>query len=284
MNRKVGRSKWLVVALLVISGVVGIVLLAFSVKSREKKDKGLEKLAHKGVVAQVEYLPYQNGQVKWVAVGDPAKPKLLFIHGSPGDWAGWADFMSDTDLLGTYYMVAYDRMGYGGTTIPAEGDLAKHGALAFGLMKFISPVDRWLVVGHSYGGAVVAHLMATHPEILDKAVLIAPAVSPNLQEPKWYNKIARNGLVNKLIGKDWRASNVEMLGLSGSLRHIEPRFQYLEMKQVFIHGQRDMIVPFETVAYWQEQHMADVSYVTDKKMNHFVPWSHPWYVKDAILD
>ena len=49
-----------------------------------------------------------------VAAGDPALPPVLFIHGSPGSWEAWQDYLADPELSSRAHLLAIDRPGFGG--------------------------------------------------------------------------------------------------------------------------------------------------------------------------
>lgn len=270
-------------------GMFAIVVLAvtglfYSFQSKDdSQDKTIQEMLEQGVVPTCFLMEYGDDVVNTVYVGDPKKPKILFVHGSPGDWTAWSGLMTDSTLLENYFMISYDRSGYGSTTVDPQPDLAKHGDVAIAVMNQYGPNESFIIVGHSYGGAVVGQILVSAPEKLDKAILAAPAISPGHQEPRWYNKLARRKLINKLIGNDMRSSNVEMIGLSESLRNIEQSFPEVKVPQVFIHGEKDILVPYATVDYWKSHKMTSVDYVLRKDMNHFVPFSDPILIINAIM-
>jgi pimeloyl-ACP methyl ester carboxylesterase len=112
--------------------------------------------------------------------------------------------------------------------------------------------------------------------------LAAGAVAPDFQEPRWYNKLARIKLINKLIGKDMRSSNVEMIGLAPSLRELEDLYENNKVEQVFIQGKKDVLVSYRSTDYWKSFKMKNVTYILREDMNHFIPWSDPNLIFDAI--
>jgi len=264
--------------------LITIVGLLFSFQnSADAQEKTIKEMKELGVEASTFQVPFGDDEINTVYVGNIRNPKLLLIHGSPGDWTGWSGFMTDSILLENFFMIALDRPGFGKTTLDAQKDLAVHGEAATAVMRQFGPNEQFIVVGHSYGGAVVGQLMVSVPEMIEKAVLAAPAISPDHQEARWYNKLARYGLIKAIIGKDMRSSNVEMLGLTESLKNIEEGFDSITVPHTFIHGERDILVPYETVDYWKSHKLSSVEYVLREKMNHFVPWSDPELIKNAIL-
>ncbi len=279
-------KKWLrrilVSAILIV--VIFIALGIYAMNAMGQNDqKAFDELKNAGATPKIESVDFMGGKINTISVGDPKRQRVLFIHGSPGDWSAWKGFLQDTMLLDSFFMVAYDRCGYGKTTINAQAQLQIHGETAKAIMDQYGNDQKWMIVGHSYGGAVVAYLIANYPNKIERAVLAAGAISPEFQEPRWYNKLAQKSLVNKLIGENMRASNLEMIGLPNGLRLLEEKYQNSEVEQVFIQGKKDVLVPYESMDYWKSLDMPNVTYVFKDDMNHFIPWSNPELIIDALI-
>lgn len=262
---------------------IGILLVIYAANaSGQSQKKVIDEMREQGVEPTFFKLAYDDHEINTIYVGDTDKKRLLFIHGSPGDWTAWSGFLTDSLLLEDYLMVSYDRAGFGETTLEAKENLAEHGETAAAIMHQFGNGGKWIVVGHSYGGAVAGYLMATYPNQIEKVVFAAPAISPDHQEPRWYNKLARMKLINWIVGKDMRASNVEMIGLSESLRALEPEYTNHTVPHVFIHGNKDVLVPYQTVDYWRSLQLKGTTFVIKEDMNHFIPWSDPDLILKAI--
>lgn len=226
-----------------------------------------------------------DGELASICVGDKTKPKkILFIHGSPGDWSAWHKLIVNGRLLQEYTLYAYDRPGYGKTTVAATPDLYIQAKAAYQVMKDNSDsTTRWTVVGHSYGGAVVAKLLIDYPTKIEKAILVGPTLSPQLQRPKWYNYLVDFPLIEITMPHDILSSNTEMMGLSTSLQQNEAALASIDIPITHIHGEKDVIVPFQTVAYLKKQKTEGVKYITKKEMNHFTPWTFPYLIVDELV-
>lgn len=264
--------------------IISCAALLYSFKpSADGEVKTIKELKELGADPTCVLLPWGKEQINVVFTGNPTAQKVLLIHGSPGDWTGWSGMLGDSALRADFMMISFDRAGFGETTIGPQEDLKVHGDVAQTVMDQFGPNEKFIVVGHSYGGAVVGQLLADCPEKVERAVFAAPAISPEHQEPRWYNKVARLKIINWAIGKDMRSSNVEMIGLSESLRENEEAWREGPgVPQTFIHGKKDMLVPFQTVDYWKSFNMKEVNYVLRDKMNHFVPWSDPELIMNGI--
>jgi pimeloyl-ACP methyl ester carboxylesterase len=101
----------------------------------------------------------------------PSIPPALLLHGQPGSASDWDWVISS--LAGRVDTIPLQRPGYDGT--PAGG--IRHSAdTAIGVLD-TRGVERVVVVGHSYGGAVAAWLAAFHPERVAGVVLVSAAAN-----------------------------------------------------------------------------------------------------------
>jgi pimeloyl-ACP methyl ester carboxylesterase len=92
----------------------------------------------------------------------PAVP-VLFVHGNGANLTQWRDQLDHLRL--TRRAVAFDLRGMGQSDVPANGD--------YSVAAMVDDVEavadalhlkRFVIVGHSYGGTVVAAYAAKHPE------------------------------------------------------------------------------------------------------------------------
>lgn len=105
-----------------------------------------------------------------------AGPPILLIHGASSTLSVFEPTVAPL-LSSTYRLVAYDRPGMGlSKERPANADTLKVQAdVAAGVIQAMN-MDRPIVVGHSFGGAVALRLALDHPEAVSGLVLIgAPA-------------------------------------------------------------------------------------------------------------
>ena len=119
-----------------------------------------------------EILTLEDGRtVEWEAVGDG--PPLMWVEGGPGLWAHLA--RPDLELLSDLFRGhLVNAPGCGRTSPPADIS----GYDLPGIIAFFEEVrerlglGRVTVMGHSWGGLVVAAWAAAHPESVDRLVVI----------------------------------------------------------------------------------------------------------------
>ena len=94
--------------------------------------------------------------------GGDAVP-VLFIHGNGGNTTQWRAQLDH--LRPSRRAVAFDLRGMGQSDAAANGDYSV-AAMADDVEAVANAIGlkRFVIVGHSYGGAVVAQYVAKHPE------------------------------------------------------------------------------------------------------------------------
>jgi pimeloyl-ACP methyl ester carboxylesterase len=105
--------------------------------------------------------------------GPKAAPAVVFIHGFGGSlhsWETWAQ-----GLAATHRVIRFDLPGSGLSAPDPTGDYtdARTMKLLIALMDRLG-VARADVVGHSIGGRMAWTFAATHPERVNKLVLVSP--------------------------------------------------------------------------------------------------------------
>jgi len=263
--------------------VIGLFIMLSFMPGGERKV--IKRLNDKDIYPSSRLLNYKDNQrINVTMVGDPSKTTLVLIHGSPGDWSAWENIIANDSIRTSYYILAIDRAGYGKTTVPALARLGSQANVVWQALVQLQRTNNIVMVGHSYGGAVIEQLLLDHPEASKRAILVAPTLSPELMKPRWYNKVAKWKAVNYIISKDLKSSNIEMLGLPNSLQLNEEHLNSIHTPIIYIQGKKDILVPHETVDYFKSRKPQGVNYIVVDDMNHFTPWSHPYLITNAILE
>jgi pimeloyl-ACP methyl ester carboxylesterase len=269
---------------LFIVGALLVVLVASTSIIPDSADKVLEKLESKGIRAISLLSNYQNGtQVHILTLGNPTNPPLLLIHGSPGDWSAWDNIITHDSIVSSYYVLAVDRAGYGLTTEKPQNELIQQASVIETALVQLGIHTNITVVGHSYGAAVAQQLMLNNPQNYALGIFVAGTLSPKLMEPRWYNKLASLSIINAIMPKDLSASNYEMIGLPEALKKNEKDLNSITTPIVFIQGEDDVLVPFETADYYKKHKKEGVEYVLLEGVNHFIPWTDPNIITDILI-
>ena len=163
--RRRARRHWPIVALFVLGVLAGVALWAYS-----------PSLPAETLIAR-----YANDRSKFIDVGgvrahvreqgDPDGIPVVLIHGSMGSlhmWEGWA-----RELSGKARLISVDLPGHGLTgawprdeyTIEAYADFVE-------VLVDTLNLDRFVLAGHSMGGAVAWTFAATRPDRVSQLILV----------------------------------------------------------------------------------------------------------------
>ncbi len=252
--------------------------------SQQGEKKVLEKLEKAGVELSFRKIETESGQIRIARAGNPEGKKLVLIHGSPGDWSAWSNVFLNQEISKAFDIVAFDRPGYGETSIPAQEELSAQSNAVLEIAGHLWKKEPFVVVGHSYGGAVAEEVVLSNKAHVLGAIWVAATLSPEFQAPKWYNKLGRFKAINWLLPAGFQSSNKEMMTLAEELKKNEAQLPAISVPITLIQGKKDVLVPYKTVEYIQKQSINNVQYVINDTMNHFVPWSHPELIFNAILE
>jgi pimeloyl-ACP methyl ester carboxylesterase len=245
--------------------------------------KGIYKKFGKQPV-QVEVYELENKNVRYVHTGNDTLPLVLFIHGAPGSSEEFYDYLKNETLLKKCQMIAVDRVGYGYSDFgKAEISLEKQ---AF----FISPIlekyknEKIILVGHSYGGPVVARLAMDYPNSIKSIILAAPAIDPDNEKMFWINRPLQWGVFRWMIPRSFKVANDEKMAHSSQLKLMLPKWQEIKIPVTYIHGKSDWIVPFINNEFAKKMLInAKVEFILKEKTGHLFPFTNPEILQDAIL-
>ncbi|MBN2595402.1 alpha/beta hydrolase [Labilibaculum sp.] len=277
-----------IIKLLCISGFA--ILLLFTIgfiifqKFRHEFDNQnvMLKLHAQNIFPQSEMIPYGNYQIHSNYIGDLSKPKVLLIHGSPGYWFDFKYIFADKTLQKEYCIISYDRPGYGKTTVPAKARLRDQAKVAATVLNHYGELnEKFTIVGHSYGGAVLEQTILDFQTKISHAIYLAPCLSPKFQKAKWYNLMISGGITNKIVPFELQNSNIEMMALEEDLGTNEERLHEITIPTSYIQGKKDVLVPYQTQAYYLKFHK-NVDHILLEDLNHFIPWSNPELIVQAI--
>ena len=104
---------------------------------------------------------------------------VVFVHGNGASSAQWR--AQSEHLRATRRVVSYDLRGMGQSSVSPLGDYSL-GAMVTDLEAVTARLPRFVLVAHSYGGAVAATYAARHPERVAGLVFVDSTGSVNISE------------------------------------------------------------------------------------------------------
>lgn len=105
-------------------------------------------------------------------------PAIVMVHGLGGQTRNFSHSLLGR-LTGRYRVILLDRPGSGHSTRPAQmsAGLATQSAVVANFIRALK-LERPLLVGHSFGGAVALGVALDHPDTVGSLALIAPLTHP----------------------------------------------------------------------------------------------------------
>lgn len=276
MNKKLIISSFLLAALSVI--------MHSCLQFRMSKSEIESYFADKKQKGKLVTYPEGVRIVNYLIAGDDDKPLVIFVHGSPGSLSAFIDFLGDSSLLNIAQLITVDRPGFGHANFGnAEPSLQKQAMLIKSVIvrnKNDRPV---FLVGHSLGGPLIARVAMDYPDLVDGLIMVAPSIDPDLEPNEWFRGPLTTPFLRWVLPRSFRSSNDEIYQLKPQLENMLPLWSELTLPVIVIQGKKDTFVPYQNAFFAKEKMLnANVSLVMIDSMDHFVPWSHPELIHQAI--
>ena len=225
----------------------------------------------------------------YVHVGIGTMPLVLMVHGAPGSSDNMTDYLRDKRLTAVAQVVAVDRPGYGFSDFgKAERSVEKQAAAFMPILEKHMPPNRRkvILVGHSFGGPVIARMAMDYPQLIDGLVIVAGSVAPELEPKKWYQKPLDWICFRWMLPPAARVCNQEIIPLPEELEKMLPLWKNITCPVTLVHGTNDNLVPVDNVGFAERMltNSSQIKVDTLKDQNHFILWSHQDLIVDRIIE
>jgi pimeloyl-ACP methyl ester carboxylesterase len=231
---------------------------------------------------------YETGSrvIHYVTSGDSTKPLVLFVHGSPGSLSAFIHFLKDSTLTERAFLITTDRPGFGHSNFGwGEGSLSKQSEALKPILERYKLNRPVILIGHSLGGPLIAKMAMDYPELVDGLIIVAGSIDPELEPNEtWFRAPLATPFLSWVLPRSLRASNEEIYHLKPELQKLLPYWKDVRCPVIVIQGQKDSLVPKENADFAKKMLVnAPVEFVLVDGMDHFVPWSNPELIHDAII-
>jgi pimeloyl-ACP methyl ester carboxylesterase len=220
----------------------------------------------------------------YAETGDPARPPVAFIHGTPGSWMAFGGYLGDDNLRRTAHMIAVDRPGFGRSgykqVVPS---LREQAALLAPALREAFKGRRAILVGHSLGAPIAVRLTMDNPDLVDGLVLVSPSIDPALEKPRWYNQVANWPLISWAIPTKLALANEELMPLEGELSEMLPLWQRVQVPVIVIQGQKDRLVSSASADFAERELDRRAKIIRVPDAGHVILWQQPSIISDAVL-
>ena len=222
----------------------------------------------------------------YTQLGKAKAPKIIFVHGSPGNWGAFIEQLNRPVLPTQANIISVDRLGYGDS---ARGGVEKSLELqARAVMKVLDsddPNQPVILVGHSYGGPVVVK-MATFKDPRIKSVLVlAGAVDPSLEKTSWYQYPADWWIFRWMLPTDLITCNREIMALKPELEVMSKQWDQITARMTVVQGLKDELVDPKNADFIEEKAKALHPKIIRLELeNHFLQAYQNDLIERILLD
>ncbi len=244
------------------------------------------KLFEKEGLLPPEFKRYTTGNrsIHYLQVDRQKKRSLIMLHGSPGSSDNFLDYLMDADLRDSFNLIAIDRPGFGESGLGrGVASLQEQSQCLKPLLDTLKGQEIYLL-GHSYGGPLVACMAMDFPEFIDGIVMVAPAISPEHEPQEWYRPVIESRLAGWYFAKSVRSSNTEIKALKKYLDKLLPEWSDIKIPVAVVQGTKDKLVPKENAEFAKKMlvnsPMVDIQYLDGE--GHFILWSHRDEIKSSL--
>jgi pimeloyl-ACP methyl ester carboxylesterase len=287
MTKKIRRRiiRWLLLSPVLL--VLVFVLVNARMSFRSSDEKTMQYFRKRGIEARIGRIPFGGGEMRYVETGASADslPVVLFVHGAPGSGNNFYAYLADSLLRRRARLITIDRPGYGYSNYGQSEPSFAAQAAAVGAVLNRYPAQKAVLVGHSYGGPVIAQAALDDPAPITALLLLAPVIDPDSEPAPWYAGFSRWRATRPMLSKAWQVSGDEKFAHVEELRRLQPRWRELTVPIVHIHGASDFLAPPEENMAFSRRHIpeAQLKIVELPNTNHFIPWTDYERVREELV-
>ena len=272
--------------------ISGLLLLSWMILSqgclrfRISDGKAIENFKQRNITLQTGTLLFEGRNIHYAYTGNDSLPTLFLIHGTPGSWTAFEDYLKDTALLKVCRVVSIDRPGFGYSDFGRPMNLAEQSRYLLPLVDSLQNGQPFYLAGHSLGGPLVVKMAADRPTVFSGILLISGSIDPALEpKEKWRSFMALFPFRYLLPGA-FRPSNTELIWFKKDVVSLSADFSKVVCPVFLVHGRKDRWVPPGTVAYGIRKltGAACIESLMIDEGNHFIPWTHRPAVTKALTD
>jgi pimeloyl-ACP methyl ester carboxylesterase len=276
-------------------------------------------VAHDHPLADSVFVKVDDADLHFVIKGS-GRP-VVFIHGNPGSCQDWSRLYAP--VSSRYRMLAFDRPGHGHSQRPNHRPITVdvQAQMLHEALNKLS-VDRPLLVGHSWGAALVLAYALQFGDSISGAVLLAPAAYESDDGVSFLTKLpawpiigdAVNFIFTPLLGawvvrtdlakafapdlvpgkylrhvlSEWtRPSKVKWYSiddalLNESLPKLTPNYFEIRVPISIVTGDSDLIVPVDENAHRLYDVLPHSKLTILNQTGHQIPFTRPDAVIEAI--
>jgi pimeloyl-ACP methyl ester carboxylesterase len=172
--------------------------------------------------------------IHYIETGNKNASTLFFVHGSPGSWDAYKEYLKDTLLLSKYRLIAIDRIGFGYSNFGKATNLKTQAIIIEKFVGLISNGKPLYLIGHSMGGPVIVQMAVDKPQLYKQLIILSGAIDPKAEEPENWRAIIKAKPIRYIIPGALRTSNDELYWLKEDLFLMKPQLKNITSKITII--------------------------------------------------
>jgi len=289
------------------------------VTGRLKQRYVASRVAHQHPQALSKFVTVEGARLHFVIKG--AGRPIVLIHGNPGSCQDWTRLYGP--LSARYCAFAFDRPGHGHSDRPNHRNITVEiqARLLHTALKELD-VERPILVGHSWGGALALAYALEFPDDLSGAVLLAPAVYESDDGVSFVSKLPAVPIIGDVVNflftpliaasvvradlkkafaphrvpknylrsvlAEWTRPrkvkwySVDDALLSASLPTLAARYSEIRMPVAIVTGDSDLIVAAKANAHRLHGALPHSDLIVLESTGHQIPFTRPEAVVEAI--
>jgi pimeloyl-ACP methyl ester carboxylesterase len=253
---------------------------------RTADQAAIKSFAGKGLQLKTYTIRVDGNDIHFVSVGNDTLPTMVFIHGSPGSWNAFQQYMEDSTLLSRYRMVGIDRPGFGFSGMGKAFPLADQSRLMMPVFDKIRNGKPFYLAGHSLGGPLVVKMAADAPLLFSGIMLISGSVDPALEPTEEWRFLMAKFPFRYLLPGSFRPSNTELIYFKDDVYALVPDFEKVTCPVYLVHGDEDSWVPPGNAGFAKTQlvNAPKVKLVILPGGNHFIPFTRKKEIVAELME
>jgi pimeloyl-ACP methyl ester carboxylesterase len=273
------------IIVLIISIVVMVnVGMATLTMSDEETEAYFKEREFDGVI---EHISINNKSVRIISdrPQDTDSILLVFVHGAPGSWDAFKTYVTDRDFYKRTRVVAYDRVGYGGSEKTAMPSIEDQSEILNEIIKRFG-LNKNVIVGHSYGAPIAGLAAIDNREHVNVVIMIAPLIDPQSEPLFWYSYFSYWKLTSWLLPSDLVVAGSEKFAHANELKKIEDKWKNVKSQFIHVHGLEDGLAPGKENLTFSNRHIPKQylqTIVYDEK-GHLIIWTDYELMKHIIQE
>lgn len=262
-----------------------LVIAQSCMKFRISDSEAKKKFSAAGVLLQTPIKEIDGFPLHYAQTGNDSFPTLIFVHGTPGSWDAFENYLKSKELLLHYRIISIDRPGFGYSDFGNAMNLSAQTDIISAWMDSVNNGKPSIIIGHSLGGPLAVKMAAARPQYISDLVILAGSLDPAAENPEKWRPVLFKTPLSLFVPGALRPSNEELWYLKKDLKEMITDYEKITCPVYVFHGAKDMLVPYSNVAYAKKMFTKStkVTVTTFEKENHFIVWTREKEITDLLM-